>query len=187
MGQGRGTLSAMPITWHRYEEAPTTIGASSHAAGDAPYASARLWPHRSLPLKGFAMLIGFTFCMILIPTIPLLGTPVFWGLLPFLMGTVALLYILIMRNYRDGELVEELTIWSDRMAIVRREPDGAAQTWEANPQWVRLFLHEDKGPVKSYLTLRGGNREVELGAFLAPEERETLYDDLDRMLKRLPR
>lgn len=181
----------MPIVWQKSEGAPASVGAPSfdrhsYMDGGVPFATARLWPNRSMSLPGFAALIGFTFCMILIPAIPLIGTPVFWGLLPFLMGTVALLYCLVMRNYRDGDLVEELTLWSDRMALVRRDPKGAAQLWEANPHWVRLFLHGDKGPVRSYLTLRGGDREVELGAFLSPEEREALYDDLDRMLKRLP-
>ncbi len=176
----------MPVEWQKVtEEAPALAGAFSHGRG-RPFAAARIWPHRSLPLTGFAWLIGFTFCMILIPTIPLLGTPVFWGLLPFVMGAVALLYALVMRNYRDGDVVEELTLWSDRMSLVRHNPRGPDQSWEANPHWVRLFLHADKGPVRNYITLRGGNREVELGAFLSPEEREALYGDLDRLLKRLP-
>lgn len=176
----------MPVEWHMAtEKAPAAVGAFSHRTG-RPFASARIWPHRSMPLRGFAWVIGFTFCMILIPTIPLLGTPVFWGLLPFVMGAVALLYALIMRNYRDGELEEELTVWSDRISLVRHNPRGPDQSWEANPHWVRLFLHAESGPVQNYVTLRGGEREVELGAFLSPEEREALHDDLDRLLKRLP-
>lgn len=176
----------MPVQWQTVTDgAPAEPGAFSHRTG-RPYACARIWPHRSLPLPGFAVVIGATFCMILIPTIPLLGTPVFWGLLPFVMGAVALLYALIMRNYRDGELVEELTVWSDRVALVRHNPRAPDQTWEANPHWIRLSLHADRGPVRNYLTLGGGPREVELGAFLSPEEREALHDDLDRLLKRLP-
>ncbi len=176
----------MPVEWHKdSEEAPAASGVFSYGAG-RPFATARIWPHRSMPLRGFAWVMGFTFCMIVIPTIPLLGTPVFWGLLPFIMGAVALLYVMVMRNYRDGEVEECLTLWSDRIALVRRNPRAPSQSWEANPHWVRLFLHGDRGPVRNYLTLRGGNREVELGAFLSPEEREALYDDLGRLLKRLP-
>jgi len=168
----------MPYVWtHRPDDSPAT---------DQPLAMARLWPHRSLPLPGFAAVMGFTFVMILIPTIPLIGTPVFWGLLPFLMGAVFALYYFVMRNYRDGELVEELTLWTDRMSLIRHNPRSPDQTWESNPYWVRLALHADKGPVRNYLTLRGGSREVELGAFLSPEERAALFDELDRLLKRLP-
>ena len=168
----------MPYVW--------TISDAATRAPHEPVAEARLWPHRSLPLEGFAALIGITFVMILIPTLPLLGTPVFWGLLPFLMGAVAALYYFVRRNYRDGDLVEELTLWSDRLTLVRRDPRRPEQSWESNPYWVRLFLHGDKGPVRNYLTLKGGGREVELGVFLSPEERETLFDELDRLLKGLP-
>ncbi|TRD21737.1 DUF2244 domain-containing protein [Palleronia caenipelagi] len=175
----------MPVEWRKSDEAPGNTGAFSHVGGQ-PYASALLWPHRSLPLPGFAAVMGITFVLIVIPTLPLLGTPVFWGLLPFVMGAVALLYVMIRRNYRDGHLHEELTIWSDRVLLVRTDPRRPQRSWECNPHWIRLSLHQDKGPVEKYLTLKGSGREVELGAFLSPEEREELYDELDHLLKRLP-
>ena len=176
----------MPVEWlTRTEEAPAQSGAFSYRGG-RPYARLRLWPHRSLPLTGFAGIMAFCGLMFLVPLAPLIGTPVFWGLLPFLLAAMAALYLFIMRNYRDGQLVEDLTIWSDRLALERTNPRGPAQSWEGNPHWVRLRIHEKGGPVSQYLTLSGSGREVELGAFLSPEEREGLFDDLDRLLKRLP-
>ena len=41
------------------------------------------------------------------------------------------------------------------------------------------------GPVEAYLTLSDGQREIELGAFLTPDERRDLCDDLMRRLARL--
>ena len=35
-----------------------------------------------------------------------------------------------------------------------------------------------------YITLKGKGREVEIGAFLSEEERLSLYDDLNRALRR---
>lgn len=137
-------------------------------------------------MSGFVGIMAFTGCMFLVPLAPFIGTPVFWGLLPFLVAAMAALYLFFLRNYRDGELTEVLTVWSDRIALVRHNPRTSDQTWEANPYWIRLSLHPDRGPVRNYLTLDGGGREVELGAFLSPEEREAVYDDLDRLLKRLP-
>ena len=69
------------------------------------------------------------------------------------------------------------------MALRRQNPRGADQTWEANPHWVRVAIAEKGGPVPNYLTLSGAGRTVELGAFLAPEERAELYEELADMLR----
>jgi uncharacterized membrane protein len=49
---------------------------------------------------------------------------------------------------------------------------------------VRIRLREDAA-IEKYLTLEGNGREIELGAFLSPWERETLYADLGAALSRL--
>jgi hypothetical protein len=45
-----------------------------------------------------------------------------------------------------------------------------------------LTLHESGGPVPHYLTLSGGGRVVELGAFLTEAERVTLKGEIERLL-----
>ncbi len=175
----------MPLEWDSLSErAPDDAGARSHAD---PVARLKLWPHRSMPRQGFAAFIGVTFLFLLMPLFPLLGTPVLWALLPFLMGALALLWLMLERNYADGALVEVLTLWSDRVELVRKNPRGPDQFWEANPHWVRVELHEDGGPVEKYLTLSGSDRTVELGAFLSPEERDSVYRDLSDRLRALRR
>lgn len=139
-----------------------------------------LWPHRSLPPEGFATVIGVMFGFALLPLLSVLGSPVLWGLLPFAMGSIALLWYFLRRNYRDAQMNEILTLGTDRVELVRNNVRGPSQRWEANPYWVRVALHPDSGPVKNYITLHGGDRDVEIGAFLTPEEREGLYDHLTR-------
>ena len=68
--------------------------------------------------------------------------------------------------------------------MVRREPRGRVRRWHANPFWVRLRLRED-AHVEKYLTLEGNGREIELGAFLSPGEREALHGELSAALRRL--
>ncbi|MFD0982469.1 DUF2244 domain-containing protein [Tropicimonas aquimaris] len=152
--------------------------------GDAtsPLHEVHLWPHRSLPKRGFAGFIGGTFVLLLLPLYPAIGSPVLWGLLPFLMGTLWLLYWAIQRSYRDGDVLEELRIWKDRARLERHARHRATQDWEANPHWVEVVLHATGGPVPNYVTLRGAGREVEIGAFLSDEERVDLYHDLSRYL-----
>ena len=149
-------------------------------------AQVRLWPNRSLPRRGFVWFIGATAALISMPLLPVLGTPVLWGLLPFLVGAVALLWVALERSYRDGRLTERLTLWPDRMRLERTGPRGPAQEWEANPFWVSVHMREEGGPVENYVTLRGAGREVEIGAFLSPAERADLFEDIRRTLARMP-
>ncbi|MCR9086154.1 MAG: DUF2244 domain-containing protein [Rhodobacteraceae bacterium] len=176
----------MPLEWVGSPSgAPEISGASCYATGDPPLARLHLWPHRSLPKRGFVWFIAATFVAILLPLIAVLGTPVMWGLLPFMLGTVALIWWMLQKSYRDGEILEELSLWSDHATLVRQRRGADPQSWAANPYWVTLQVHQKGGPVDNYLTLKGAGREVELGAFLSSDEREALYPVLGDLLARV--
>lgn len=162
----------MPYTW--------TV-----ATADTPE-TLRAWPYRSLPRKGFALTIGFAAAMLLVPLLPVIGSPVLWGLLPFFVLAVWGLWVGLMRSYRDAaDLTEELRLSPDKLELVHRAPRKPPQSWQANPYWVQVRLHPEGGPVPDYLTLKGGPREVELGAFLSPEERVALAAELKQRLQAL--
>lgn len=143
-----------------------------------------LWPYRSLPKRGFVTFIGITASLLLLPLITILGSPVVWALLPFFALTLWAVYAAIQKSYRDGELLEELTISPEQTSLVRCNPKGPQQTWQANTYWVTVKLHKTGGPVENYVTLKGAGREVEIGAFLTEEERLALYSDLQEHLAR---
>ncbi|RVV99085.1 DUF2244 domain-containing protein [Mesobaculum littorinae] len=157
-----------------------------HAAG-RPAARALLWPHRSMPPEGFAWTIGIAASLIAVPLLAFVGTMAMWGLLPFVVLAIWGLWYFLRRNYRDGTLQEELVLWSDRIELRRSDPSGRLREWHANPHWVRVEIYESGGPVENYVTLRGGGREVELGAFLSSDERKGLHEELTGRLARLPR
>jgi len=172
----------MPI--HRinlHEGASDYPEALSSYQGKAPIWRVLLYPHRSLPRGGFVFFIAATCAMLALPLLALVNTSVFWGLLPFMVITVVAVWMFLMHSYRTGQLVEELSLWSDHITLIRRTPNGALQDWEANPYWVEVISHDT--PVPNYLTLRGGPREVELGAFLSPEERVELKEELQEHLR----
>lgn len=137
-----------------------------------------LWPHRSLTQAGFVWFVGATAGLIGLPLFGVLGSPVLWALLPFLLAAVWAIWYALRKNGRDRDIVEDLTLAADRITLVRHGPKGQRQAWEANPYWVRVTLHATGGPVPNYLTLKGEGREVELGAFLSEEERVALHADL---------
>ena len=144
-----------------------------------------LWPYRSLPRRGMVWFLGGTAVCIIVPLLGLIGTPVLWGLLPFLLATIWAIWWALEKSFRDAEIVEEMEITPTLVTLVRHGPRGKRQDWQANPHWVRLTLHATGGPVPQYLTLKGEGREVELGAFLTEAERRQLAAEITERLRPL--
>lgn len=172
----------MPLEWKM-----TTQQAPEKSGACLPVEELYLWPHRSLTAKGFVVFMTITALALSLPLVAVLGTGVLWGLLPFMLLSLGGVWYGIRRNQRDLSLHEVLVLAEDRIALTRHNPRRAAQHWEANPYWVELRLHTKEGPVENYLTLRGSDREVELGAFLSPEERLDLHAELQDRLNRMRR
>ena len=122
------------------------------ARPDTPIYRNTLSPHRSLSNQGFFVTIMFT-----------------------------ALWYFIRRNDKDGTLYEELTLWPDLIAVHRHNPRKPDQFWHANPYWVTVQMRDTKD-CKNYLTLKGGAREIELGAFLSSDGRKALHQELREKL-----
>ncbi len=162
-----------------------TLPPTASPGAPAPRLHLRLTPHKSLTPEGFVWFIGLTAALISVPLFSILGTAVFWALLPFILAAVAGIWFALKRSWRRMDIYEDLLLWDDLIRIQRHDHTGL-QEWEANPYWVRPILHAKTGPVPQYLTLQGGPREVELGAFLTPPERVGLLETLERELRRPP-
>ena len=146
-------------------------------SGSAPETELKLWPHQSLTPRGFSWFIGLTAALLALPLLAVLGSPVAWVLMLFFVGALWAVWRAITANQKHRSLHEALRLSTDRVHLAHRRPDGPPLEWEANPYWVSVHMRND-GPVENYLTLRGAGREVEIGAFLTPEERVTLFEEL---------
>jgi len=151
--------------------------------GPAAPQELHLWPHQSLPPQGFVLFIGVTLGMLALPLSALLGTVLLWGLLPFLLAAVGGIWFAIHRNRKSAHVLEVLTLSEAQAHLVRHNPDGRLQEWDCNRYWATAQMHDAGGPVPHYVTLRGGGREVEIGAFLSEDERVELYHELNRALR----
>ncbi|MBO9406745.1 DUF2244 domain-containing protein [Shimia sp. R9_1] len=143
-----------------------------------------LWPHRSLPRRGFAAMVLFAFTAGTIPLYGLIGTVLFWGLLPFILLVVGALWFGLQRSYKDGDVFEALSLRADTLSLSHKPARGAVQEWSCNVYWARADMHVHGGPVPHYVTLSGNGRTVEIGSFLSEEERKTLYAELSDFLAR---
>lgn len=166
----------MPYEW---------IPRDDPAPRSAPVAELHLWPYRSLLRRHFVGFIAVTAALIALPALTVIGSPVLWGLLPFFIAAIGGLWFALNWSYRDGEVLEVLRIWPERITLDHQHPRKAIQSWEANPYWVEVRMRPEGGPVAQYLTLKGNDREVELGVFLSEDERAALHGELQNLLRGL--
>lgn len=141
-----------------------------------------IWPYNSLKPKGFVLFLGSTFVLISFPLFNVLGTTVFWGLLPFLLAAFMGVWFALRRSLNDRQILEQLTLSKEEIALIRQNPTGEHKRWVCSPYWAKLNIYETEGPVANYITLTGNGKEVELGSFLSEDERKALYGKLGKML-----
>lgn len=144
---------------------------------DPPVWAVTLWPHRSLSRRGFRWLMALSAAAFALPLLALSATPAALALAPYAGAALFALWAFMKLSYRSGRVTEELRLWPDAIAVERREPWGRVRRWWANPYWVDVDLTKTRA-AENYLTLRGGGRRIELGAFLTPEERAELAAEL---------
>lgn len=174
----------MPVDITRYAEgAPDHSGALFNGGEGQPRLRLVARPHKSLTPGGFVWFIGATAALLALPLLTAFGSPVLWGLLPFVGGAIWAIWWGLKRSWRDMDLHEELLLWDDHVRLTHVAPRKADQVWDANPYWVQVRLTPQGGRVPDYVTLKGEGREVEIGAFLAAEERVELYHLLLREMR----
>lgn len=150
-------------------------------APSADTAELHLWPHQSLTPQGYAGFLTVTAALITLPLLVLLGSVLLWALLPFLALALFGMKFALDRNRAHAQVLEVLTLGPEEATLVRHDNRGA-QRWNCNRYWAQVHLHKTSGPVPNYVTLKGGGREVEIGAFLSEDERKALFDDLSTAL-----
>jgi uncharacterized membrane protein len=146
-----------------------------------------LSPHRSLPPRGFAVLMlalaAASFCVS--AAFVLHGA---WPVTPFFGFDVLLVYWAFRINYRHARLREELRLTEDSLTVERVGVCGERRRWQFQPFWLRVTL-EEKDEHSNRLVLASHGRALVVGSFLGPAERRgvaaALKDALARWKARL--
>ncbi len=150
----------------------TNVSLAADASPELPAAprfDAILYPHRSLPPLGFAVLMAAVVAVsaalgagfVLIGAWPVTG---FFGL------DVLLLFLAFRWNYRQARRAELIRLDHDGLTVRRIEPDGHQREWRFESYWVQVGF-DDPPRYDSQLTLSSHGRHLVLGAFLTVAER----------------
>ncbi len=147
-----------------------------------PQYNAVLKPHRSLPPKGFTVLMlliaGASFCVSLFCVLH--GA---WPVTPFFGLDVGLVWLAFRLSYRQARQREELRLTEDSLTVDRIDIYGERRRWQFQPFWVRVrFEEQDEHTNRLLLTSHG--RSLVVGSFLGPDERRGVAQGLSAALSR---
>jgi uncharacterized membrane protein len=97
-------------------------------------------------------------------------------------GVLALAFVAV---WRAGERSEWIELAPDCITVRRESRGISSETGRFHPAWVRLIQARHSGGDGAQLLLRSHGRAVEIGAFLADEERNELAAALRQALEEL--
>jgi uncharacterized membrane protein len=140
-------------------------------------------PPAALSARGMRWLCGLGTAVAAIPAVlfALLGA---WPVLGFLGVEVVLVLGLVALHRRWSRAAEErVRLAEGRLTIRCADGRGGQEAAELEAYWTRLDLEERAGAVP-VLTARARGRRVEIGRFLAAEEKRALAAALDGALRR---
>jgi uncharacterized membrane protein len=154
------------------------------AAAPAPvFLDAVLRPHRSLPKRGFnilMLLLGLVSFAYGIVFVLLIGA---WPVFGFFGLDVLLVYIAFRRNYRSARQHERVQLFEDRLTVERVGVYGQRREWRFQPYWLRVVF-EEYDEYENRLLITSHGHSLILGKFLPPQQRREFAGRLTDALAR---
>ena len=141
-----------------------------------------LWPHRSLPPRGFRLLMLGLGILSLVAGICFVAAGA-WPVCGFFGLDVALLYLAFQLSYRSARQRETLRLAEDQFTVERVDIYGERRLWRFQPFWLKVVL-EERRDESNRLVLASHSKSVVIGDFLAPPVRRDLAATLRDVLSR---
>jgi uncharacterized membrane protein len=141
-----------------------------------------LWPHRSLPPRGFRLLMLGLGLFSLAAGVGFVSVGA-WPICGFFGLDVALLYLAFRISYRSARQRETLRLADDQFTVERVGIYGERRQWRFQPFWLRVVL-EERPDESNRLSLASHGRSLVIGDFLAPPIRRELAANLREVLAR---
>jgi len=143
---------------------------------------ATLTPHRSLPPLGFLMvmsvLIGISVAIGI--GFSLVGA---WPVIGFLGIDILLVYLAFRISYAAARQFQHVRLSSEALEVLFRDPGGGDRRAVLQPYWARVEV-EPINAGRGRLVVRSRGEILELGAFLANDEKLAFAQALAQALRR---
>jgi uncharacterized membrane protein len=156
--------------------APTAEYADAAAPFGRLFFERVLLPYRSLPPRGFH---------ILMLTLSLISLAVGIGFVSigFFGLDVALVYVAFRLSYRSARRSETIRLADDAFTVERVSVWGARRMWQFQPFWLRVIL-EERDDESNRLLVASHGRSLAIGDFATPAARAELAETIRDALKR---
>jgi uncharacterized membrane protein len=148
----------------------------------APLFERVLLPHRSLPPRGFHVMMALLFAISLAVGIGFVSIGA-WPVCGFFGLDVALIYFAFRLSYRGARRREMLRLAGDEFTVERVGIRGERRVWRFQPFWLRVVL-ESRRDGQSRLSLVSHGDRLVIGDFLPPPSRPELAQSLREALAR---
>ncbi|MGE5269354.1 MAG: DUF2244 domain-containing protein [Thiohalocapsa sp.] len=141
-----------------------------------------LLPHRSLPPRGFHVMMALLALLSVVVGIIFVSLGA-WPIFGFFGIDVALLYLAFRLSYRSARRREILRLAGDDFTVERIDIYGERRLWRFQPFWLRVVL-EERPDESNRLYVASHGRQLVIGDFLGPPMRRELAASLRTALGR---
>ena len=148
---------------------------------ERPIFEALLYPRRSLGRKGYTILIAGTAAIVFLYGLVFLAIGA-WPIFGFLGGEWLLFWFLFRKHHRGDDRAERIRLYPDHLLFERFDRHGNHTAERLQPYWLNIILERAAEPDNA-LYLRSHGRSIEVGAFLSPQERRGLANELRAVLQ----
>lgn len=143
------------------------------------YMDATITPNRSLPKRGFAVLMG---ALLLINgalaayflSVGAFPVPVFLG------ADVLAVYVAFQVSYRSALMAERVQVTAEEVRVLHERGRSRTTVWRSSTAFTRVDVEADEDSPR--VRLRTSGRRWTVAAALSPRERTAFAQALDRAM-----
>ena len=148
-----------------------------------PLFAATLTPNRSLSRRGFRIVIAVVAVLASIPALIFISLGA-WPIVGFIGLGVLLIWLALRASMKNGRQHEEVTLWPDQLELRQVSARGTAQLLRFNPLAVKLVIDRDINERTTALHLRTSDSDIQIGAFLNPDDKASFAKVFGTALKK---